>query len=97
MKTIMIVEDEDEVRKHLANIIEKLGFNIIEAGTGEEAIELYKLHRPDLVLLDLILPGIDGDEVLKNIKKTDENARVYFMTGYTEDLSEEKGKRKETA
>jgi CheY-like chemotaxis protein len=92
MATVLIVEDEEDVRKHLVNLLNRTGHRVIETGTGEEAVKLFGLRKPDITFLDLILPGIDGDEVLRKIRAIDSRAVVYFMTGYTEDISVEAGK-----
>ncbi|MEI6242531.1 MAG: response regulator [Chlamydiota bacterium] len=66
---ILIVEDEKDIVKMLSYNLKKEGFRVIEAGDGEDAIDLAVRERPDLILLDLMLPGIDGLEVCKVLKK----------------------------
>jgi two-component system alkaline phosphatase synthesis response regulator PhoP len=68
-KTILIVEDDQFLRELMVRKIVSEGYNSIETETGEEGIEKIKKEKPDLVLLDIVLPGIDGIEVLKKIKE----------------------------
>ena len=81
VKTILIVDDEVYTRDHLGKIIEKQGFKALTAGTGEDGIKLYRENRPDYVLLDILLPGIDGEDVFKYIKEIDPDAKIFFITG----------------
>lgn len=68
-KTILIIEDDKFLRELIARKLKKEGFAISEAVDGEKGLKKTKTEKPDLVLLDLILPGIDGFEVLAEIKK----------------------------
>lgn len=80
---ILFVEDDLSLQKSIAYILEEEGFVVICARTGEEAIELAKKRNPDLILLDLVLPGIDGftvSELLKKDHRT-ENIFIVMLTG----------------
>jgi len=68
-KTILVVEDDKFLRELIARKLREENFNITEAIDGEEGIKKIKEEKPDLVLLDLILPGIDGFEVLSKMKE----------------------------
>ena len=68
-KTILIVEDDKFLRELIAQKLTKEGYPISEAIDGEEGIKKIKEEKPDMVLLDLILPGIDGFEVLSRMKE----------------------------
>ena len=68
-KTILIIEDDKFLRELIAKKLVKEGYEISEAVDGEEGIKKVKEEKPDLVLLDLILPGIDGFEVLSRTKE----------------------------
>ena len=70
-KTILIVEDDKFLRTLAEREFEKEGLNVITASEGEEAIKLAKEKIPNLILLDVILPGLDGYEILKLIKMDD--------------------------
>jgi len=68
-KTILIIEDDKFLRELIVQKLIKEGFEISEAVDGEEGMKKVKEEKPDLVLLDLILPGIDGFEVLARMKE----------------------------
>jgi len=68
-KKILIVEDDKFLRELISQKLLKEGFDIAEAVDGEEGVKKVKEEKPDLVLLDLILPGVDGFEVLSKIKE----------------------------
>jgi DNA-binding response OmpR family regulator len=68
-KTILIIEDDKFLRELITQKLIKEDFEVSEAVDGEEGIKKIKEEKPDLVLLDLILPGIDGFEVLSQMKK----------------------------
>lgn len=65
---ILIVDDEAEIRRALQRNLQAHGFEVIVAGSGEEALDMLTLHRPDLMLLDLGLPGISGLEVCRQVR-----------------------------
>ncbi len=69
MKKILIVEDDKFLRELIARKVIDEGFDVSEAIGGEEGIKKIKEEKPDMVLLDLILPGIDGFEVLTRMKE----------------------------
>jgi len=68
-KTILIIEDDKFLRELIAQKLIKEGYEISEAVDGEEGVRKIKEEKPDLVLLDLILPGIDGFEVLSRMRE----------------------------
>ena len=70
MAKILIIEDDKFLRELIARKLTQENFKISEAIDGEGGLKKIKEEKPDLVLLDLILPGIDGFEVLNKIKKT---------------------------
>jgi len=79
---ILIVDDEDFLRNNLQNILGTAGYEIVAVEAGNSALELIKSSDFDLVLLDLNLPDINGLEVLRQIKKLNEETLVIIMTGY---------------
>jgi len=70
MAKILIVDDSQFMRTTLVDILKEGGYEIIEASNGKEGIEKIGTEKPDLVLLDIIMPEIDGMEVLKTLGKT---------------------------
>ena len=75
-ETILIVEDEKDIVKMLEYNLKKEGFKILSAPDGEEALDLAVRQHPDLVILDLMLPGMDGLEVCKNLKGDTKTASI---------------------
>src|SRR5512140_3750555 len=69
MKRILVVDDEPNIVALLRLYLEKEGFAVVAARDGEEALALHDRHDPDLVVLDLMLPGIDGFEVCREIRR----------------------------
>lgn len=64
----MVVEDNEKNRKLMRVVLKAKGYNIIEAATGEEALNILKSQKPDIILMDIQLPGIDGLTLIKQIK-----------------------------
>ena len=75
-KKILIVEDDKFLRELISQKLSNEGYKTIEAVNGEKGLESVKSEKPDIILLDLILPGIDGFEVLENIKKDSSLAQI---------------------
>ncbi len=65
---ILLIEDSQSTRFMYRNILDKAGYFVLEAPNGEMGLELINKHHPDLIILDLILPGMHGHEVLKKIR-----------------------------
>jgi two-component system phosphate regulon response regulator PhoB len=76
---ILFVEDDLSLQKGIAYILEKEGFDVLCTGTGEEAVELAKKKNPDLILLDLTLPGIDGFGVCEILKKDHLAEKIFII------------------
>ena len=68
-KTVLVVEDEPDVRSFLTRLLELEGYQVLSAGDGEAALEVFKHATPDVVLLDIMLPGIDGYTVCQRIRE----------------------------
>lgn len=75
-KTILFIEDESALQRTFEKFLVKAGFNMISALDGEVGLKLAKAKKPDLILLDLILPKIDGFNVLKNLKEDSETRNI---------------------
>ncbi len=84
MTVILIVEDDEELLNLYVEILEINRFDVQRAINGEEAISKYKQIHPDLVVMDGILPKIDGYEAFSQIIEFDKNAKVVIVTGYSE-------------
>jgi signal transduction histidine kinase/FixJ family two-component response regulator len=79
---VLIVDDEKDIRDGSERILIRLGFQVLKAGRGEEALEILVKESPSIVLLDLKMPGMDGLEVLSRIRALDETILVIVITGY---------------
>lgn len=84
-KTILLVDDEPEARDMLAKTLTRRGHKVFIASSGQQAIDTYKEHKPSCVFLDVKLPDIQGPEVLQKLKQIDPQAKVYFITGVSDE------------
>lgn len=75
-RTIMIVEDYDDTRILLRRVLERLGYRVLEASNGQEAVDIADREHPDLILMDLDLPILDGIAATQRIRKQPEMAKV---------------------
>jgi len=67
-KLILVVEDQEDNRRIMRDLLASAGYEVIEAVTGEEGVSLAESHLPDLILMDIRLPGLDGYEATRQIK-----------------------------
>ena len=79
---ILVVDDEAAIRESMSMILEYEGYECLSASTGEEAIEVVKRESPDLVFLDIKMPGLDGLETLTRLKKLSEVTPVVMVSGH---------------
>ena len=79
---ILIIEDELTLAKNIATYLKRSGYDACVASTGEDGLAQIETLRPEAVLLDYALPGINGLEVLKRIKQIDPRISVILMTGH---------------
>ena len=85
-ETILIVEDEEEVRKLAGKILERQGYRILEASQGDDALRISERHGGpiDLILVDVIMPGMSCSELSKHLKSPHPKMKVLYMSGYTD-------------
>lgn len=90
MEKILVVDDEPDIRQIIAYNLKKEGYIVVEAGDGREAINLAKEEKPDLIVLDVMMPNMDGIEVCHEIKTIPELSAVVicFLTARNEDYSQ---------
>jgi CheY-like chemotaxis protein len=83
--TVLVIDDEEEVRRLVTTVLEKAGFNVLTAADGHAGLEIYKKRWQDtrLVIVDLTMPRIGGEEVLPEIRETHPDARVILTSGYS--------------
>ncbi len=81
-RTILIVDDEESIRFSLKGGLEDEGYLTLQAGSGEEALQVIEAHDVDLILLDIWMPGKDGLQILEEIKMSGNQTPVIIMTGH---------------
>ncbi len=92
-KTILLVDDDELLRKSLNILLRQKGYNVILAEDGDDALEKYNTHKDsiDLIILDVVLPKKNGKEVFDIIKQDNETIKVLFISGFTDDILTDKG------
>ena len=88
-ETILVVEDEKPVRELVARVLEKQGYKVLQAGTGAEAVEVWRQHADEIALLltDLIMPGaMNGRELAESLWKDRPKLKVIYTSGYSADI-----------
>lgn len=81
MRKLLIVDDESDVREFAANFFRKRKIEVITAGSGQEALDLFEKEKPKLILLDIKMGGMDGIEILSRIREKDKQVLVVMVTG----------------
>ncbi|WP_035178140.1 response regulator [Alkalihalobacterium bogoriense] len=84
MKKILVVDDQYGIRVLLNEILQKDGYKMFQAANGVQALTIVEKEVPDLVLLDMKIPGMDGLEILRRIKEIKPEVQVIMMTAYGE-------------
>lgn len=92
-QSILIVDDESYIVTSLSYVMKNAGFEVDSAGDGEEALEKVKAKAPDLVILDIMMPKLDGFEVCKQIRANPDwnGVRIIMLTAKGRDSEREKG------
>ena len=80
--TILIIDDEKDIRTALAGILEDEGYQVLSSESGVEGIECARLELPDLILLDIWMPGMDGLEVLEKLKSEFPQVTIIMISGH---------------
>lgn len=83
-KKLLIVDDQFGIRILLTEVFEKEGYSTFQASNGVQALKIVEEEKPDLILLDMKIPGMDGLEILREIMKMDVKTKVIMMTAYGE-------------
>jgi len=83
-KKILVVDDEESIHLLYREELEEEGYEVISAMTGEEGLKLFQEEKPDLVILDINMPGMDGIEVLRQMKQMQPDVPVILSSAYPE-------------
>ncbi|NSW92643.1 MAG: response regulator transcription factor [Firmicutes bacterium] len=83
---VLIVEDEEYIRKFININLKRNGFAVLESGTGEKALEMVEKFKPEIVILDIMLPGMDGFEVCRKIRHNMPEVIIIMLTARGQDL-----------
>ena len=82
---VLVVDDEPVVRQMAGRLLERLGYTALLAASGEEAVGIAACHPDAVVLLDLVMPGLDGRETFLALRKADASVRVVVSSGFSLD------------
>lgn len=82
-KKILVIDDDKFILQMFKDILEAKGYNVVVSIGGKEAVEEYKNQKPDLVIVDILMPGMDGIRVIKKILKIDKKAKIIVATALT--------------
>jgi two-component system cell cycle sensor histidine kinase/response regulator CckA len=85
-ETVLVVEDESSLRALVGQLLRDAGYRVIEAGTPDRALELVSEDEPDLLVTDVIMPGMSGGELAARLRAGHPTLRVLYMSGYTDDI-----------
>jgi CheY-like chemotaxis protein len=91
-ETVLVVEDEDAVRRLSARILQSLGYRVLEARQGRQGLDIGRLHgqRIDLILTDVVMPNMSGPEMINRLKQEREDFKVLYVSGFTPESLVEK-------
>ena len=81
MKKILIIDDDELIIMTLRNVLTKEGFEVFKAENGNIGLELYKTHKPDLVITDMLMPDKEGLETISELKAIAPNCKIIAMSG----------------
>ena len=85
MASILLVEDDDELRSLLKELLTSSGYEVLETSNGTRACEVYQRDRFDLVITDVVMPDIDGLEVIMELQRLDKNVGIIAISGAGQD------------
>lgn len=90
MPKLLIVDDEIDVREFAKNFFKRRKIDVITASSGEETLALVEKEKPDLILLDILMEGLDGIETLQKMRQAGHKTDVIMVTGLNEDATVKK-------
>ena len=86
MTKVLIAEDDDHTRDALREVLSMEGHEVIAASDGLQAVDFFRAESPDLICLDVMMPGLNGYEVCRQIRKQDEKVPILFLTAKAEEI-----------
>ncbi len=86
MPSVLVVDDQDQVRQLIRETLEQAGYEVEEARNGKEGVERYRAKSPDLVIMDLLMPDQDGLEAIMTLRREFPDTRVIAMTGASDTI-----------
>lgn len=96
-KKVLLVDDEPDLIKLFKFRLEANGFEVVTAADGKEALEKIRKEKPDVVLLDIQMPKLDGLKVLREIRKTDKRLPVFMLTAFSDQARFEEASKLEAS
>ncbi|MDR3559963.1 MAG: response regulator [Negativicutes bacterium] len=81
---VLVIDDQPGIRRLLIEVLSEEGYSVVDAANGYDGLQKAKEHHPDLILMDMKMPGMDGIETLKELKALGIGDRVIMMTAYGE-------------
>ena len=95
MKTVLLIEDNDDIRENTSELLELEGYHVLPATNGHTGLKFAREHRPDIVLCDIMMPVADGYEVFKQLKAEQATSAIpfIFLTANAENKDMETGMR----
>jgi DNA-binding response OmpR family regulator len=91
MRKVLVLEDEEEIREFIMINLKRNGFEALEAGTGEDALEIAKKEKFDIAVLDVMLPGIDGFQVCKKLREDNKTMGIIMLTARSQEMDKING------
>ncbi|MGO9953733.1 MAG: response regulator [Dissulfurispiraceae bacterium] len=79
---ILVIDDEKNIMKLYKDELENEGYNVVTANSGKEALEVFRVEEPDIVTLDIMIPDIDGIQLLRQLKQEKPQTPVIMLTAY---------------
>ncbi len=86
--TLLIAEDDDALRDGLKDLFEAEGYDVLPAGNGQTALELWRQYRPMLIVLDVMMPELNGFEVCQQIRRDDTHTPILFLTAKAQEIDQ---------
>jgi CheY-like chemotaxis protein len=87
---VLVVDDEDGVRRYVVHVLTAAGYQTSAASNAAEAIELFKNSSFDALVTDVMMPGMTGDELARQLRQSERGLKVLYLTGYSDRLFREK-------